>query len=203
MCIKCTDEIVTRYAKTKVTQDQLEPNQTAEIDKLLGKYEDVLTTEPGLTELTEFVIDTGTTEPIFQRAYNTPASLKDSIDTEIQWLLSKGYIRPSTSSWASPMVTVCKPDGSARLFIDFKRINAVTRPEPFFMPRVEEVLEGVGKATFISKIDLTKGYYQIRMKESDVPKTAFICHRGKYEFLRMPFAVQNAPPVFQELCSPC
>ena len=80
----CTDEIVTRYAETKVTQDQLEPNQTAEIDKLLGKYEDVLTTEPGLTELTEFAIDTGKTEPIFQRAYNMPASLKDSIDTEIQ-----------------------------------------------------------------------------------------------------------------------
>ena len=97
------------------------------------------------------------------------------------------------------MVTVRKPDGSARLCVDFKRINAVTRQQPFFMPRVEEVLEGVGKATFISKIDLTKGYYQIRMKESDVPKTAFICHRGKYEFLRMLFGVKNTPAVFQEL----
>ena len=67
------------------------------------------------------------------------------------------------------------------------------------MPRVEEVLEGVGKARYISKLDLTKGYYQIPMLESDVSKTAFICHRGKFEFLRMPFGVKNAPPVFQEL----
>ena len=67
------------------------------------------------------------------------------------------------------------------------------------MPRVEEVLEGVGKAEFISKIYLTKGYYQIKMRESDIPKTAFICHRGKFEFLRMPFGFKNAPAVFQEL----
>ena len=97
------------------------------------------------------------------------------------------------------MVTVRKPDGTAMLCVDFKKINSVMRQDTFYMPRVEEVLEGVGKASFISKLDLTKGYYQIRMRDSDICKTAFICHRGKYEFLRMPFRVKNAPAVFQEL----
>jgi len=72
-------------------------------------------------------------------------------------------------------------------------VNAVTTNQPFYMPRVEEVLEGVGKARYISKLDLSKGYYQVKMHESDVPKTAFVCHRGRYEFTRMPFGVKNAP----------
>ena len=97
------------------------------------------------------------------------------------------------------MVTVRKPDGTARLCVDFKRINQITRQTPFYMPRMEEVLEGVGKAKYIYKIDLRKGYYQIPMVPADISKTAFICHRGKFEFLRMPFGVKNAPVVFQEL----
>ena len=97
------------------------------------------------------------------------------------------------------MVTVRKPDGTARLCVDFKRINQITRLAPFYMPRMEEVLEGVGKAKYIYKIDLRKGYYQIPMVPADISKTAFICHRGKFEFLRMPFGVKNAPVVFQEL----
>ena len=67
------------------------------------------------------------------------------------------------------------------------------------MPRVEEVLEGVGQASFISKLDLTKGYYQIPVQETDIPKTCFICHRGRFEFTRMLFGVRNAPAIFQEL----
>ena len=170
-----------------------------QLEQVLGKYGDVLTSEPGLTSITKFGIDTGDSEPIHQRVYNTPAALKESVDTEIDWLLSQEYIRPSSSPWASPMVTVCKPDGSARLCVDFKCINEVNRQMPFYMPRVEEVLEGVRKARYISKLDLSKGYYQIKMQTGDIPKTAFICHRGKFEFVRMPFGVKNAPAVFQQL----
>ena len=97
------------------------------------------------------------------------------------------------------MVKVRKQDGTARLCIDFKRINQITRQAPFYMLRVEEVLVGVGKAKYIFKVDLTKGYYQIPMVPPDISKTALICHRGKFKFLRMPLGVKNAPAVFQEL----
>ena len=158
-----------------------------------------MTKEPGLTTLVEFGIDTGDSRPIAQRPYNTPLSLRDSVDRELDWLISQGYIRESSSQWASPMVTVKKPDGSARICVDLKRINSVTTPLPFYMPRVEEVLEDVGRSKVISKLDLSKGYYQVPMIVADIPKTCFVCHRGKFEFVRMPFGVRNAPAVFQAL----
>jgi len=92
---------------------------------------------------------------------------------------------------------VRKPNGSARLCVDYKRVNAITADQPFYMPRVEEVLEGVGEAKYISKLDLTKGYYQVQVAPGDIEKTAFVCHRGQFEFLRMPFGVKNAPACFQ------
>ena len=67
------------------------------------------------------------------------------------------------------------------------------------MPRVEEVLEGVGQARFISKLDLSKGYYQVQLTEEAISKTAFTSHRGTFEFTRVPFGVKNAPACFQEL----
>jgi len=96
-------------------------------------------------------------------------------------------------------VAVRKPDGSARLCVDFKKVNALTKDQPFYMPQVEEVLEGIGQAKFVSKLDLTKGYYQVQMAPGDISKTAFICHRGRFEFTRMPFGLKNAPAYFQEI----
>ena len=92
-------------------------------------------------------------------------------------------------------------DGSARLCVDFKKINEVTTPLPFYMPRIKEVLEAVGRFRVISKMDLSKGYYQVPMKPCDIPNTTFVCHRGKNEFVRMPFGVKNTPAVFQSLMS--
>ena len=97
------------------------------------------------------------------------------------------------------MVTVRRADGSARLCVDFRKINDLTRQTPFYMPRVEEVLKGVGQAKYISKLDLSKGYYQVQLTERSIPKTVFTSHRGTFEFTRMPFGVKNVLAAFQEL----
>ena len=193
------DDLISRYAEAKVEPQHLTETRQQQLKQILDEHTKVLDKELGLTDLVKFDIDMGDASPIYQRPYSIPVALKEKVDDEIDWLIAKGYIVPSSSPWASPMVTVCKPDGSARICVDFRKINGITRQTPFYMPRVEEVLEGVGQATFISKLDLSKGYYQVQLTDDAQPKTAFTSHRGTYQFTRMPFGVKNAPACFQEL----
>lgn len=106
---------------------------------------------------------------------------------------------PSTSPWTSPIVPVRKKDGSLRLCIDYRKLNDMTTEDRYPMPRVEELLEKLGKAKYISTLDLTKGYYQVSMAPSDRKKTAFMAPMGKFEFTRMPFGLKGAPATFQRL----
>ena len=194
-----SDSMDHQYTEVVVSGKVDNLNRESDIQDWLSEYNETLTKNPGLTRLVEFSIDTGDSRPIAQWPYNTPLNLRDNVDKELDWLLSKGYIRESDSQWASPMVTVKKPDGSARICVDFKKINSVTTPLPFYMPRVKEVLEAVGWSKVISKMNLSKGCYQVPMVKADVGKTSFVCHRDKFEFLRMPFGVRIAPAVFQAL----
>ena len=187
------------FATANVQAQELTSQQQAQLEDVLQGYEDVLTKDPGLTTLMTFDINTGEAEPVQQRPYSTPVALKDSVNKELSWLLKKGYIVPSSSPWSSPMVTVRKTDGSAQICVDFRRVNSLTRQITFFMPRVEEVIEGIGKARFISKLDLSKGFYQVRLTDEAMEKTAFTCHKGAFHFTRMPFGVKNAPACFQSL----
>ena len=193
------DELTNSFASAKLEGQVLTGRQQQQLDEVLLAHQAILTKDPGLTTLVKFNIDTGDADPIQQRPYSTPVALKASVDDEITWLLNKGYIVPSSSPWASPMVTVRKADGSARLCVDFCRVNSLTRQTPFFMPRVEEVIEGIGRAKFISKLDLSKGFYQVELADSAMEKMAFTCHRGAFHFTRMPFGVKNAPACFQSL----
>ena len=193
------DIITDRFAEAKVKEKDLSGEQQQQLQTVLSKYDKVLNKEPGLTSLVQFSIDTGQAEPIYQRPYGIPVAMREKVDSELDWLIEREFIRTSSSPWVSPMVTVKKPDGSARLCVDFRKINQLTRQIPFYMPRVEEVLEGVGQAHYISKLDLSKGYYQVRLDSQSMEKTAFTSHWGVFEFTRMPFSVKNAPACFQEL----
>ena len=127
------DDILDRYSEVVFDGEQLCDKQARDIKQIDDRYSDILTKEPGLTNRITFSIDTGDSRPIFQRAYNTPVTLKQSIDKQIDWLLQQNFIRLSTSPWSSPMVTVKKPDGTARLCVDFQRINSVTQQVPFYI----------------------------------------------------------------------
>ncbi|CAM5073805.1 unnamed protein product [Eretmochelys imbricata] len=114
-------------------------------------------------------------------------------------MLQMGVIRPSESAWASPVVLVPKPDGEIRFCVDYHKLNAVTRPDNYPMPRTDELLEKLGQAQFISTLDLTKGYWQVPLDESAKERSAFTTHLGLYEFNVLPFGLRNAPTTFQRL----
>ena len=113
--------------------------------------------------------------------------------------MSKGFIRPSISPWEAPVLFVTKKDGSLRLCIDYKQLNRVTIRNEYPLPRVDELFDHLQGSRVYSKIYLRSRYYQLRVQESDVPKTAFRTRYGHYEFLVMPFGFTNAPTLFIDL----
>ena len=140
----------------------------------------------------------GTTHILRTPYRMAPTELKE-LKTQLQELLDKGFIRPSVSPWGAPVLFVKKKDGTLRMCIDYRQINKVTVKNKYLLPRREDLFDQLRGASVFSKIDLRSGYYQLRVKEVDVPKTAFRTRYGHYEFLVIPFGLTNAPTAFMDL----
>jgi len=117
---------------------------------------------------------------------------------QINSLLENGFIKPSLSPYGSPCLFV-KKDGSVRLVVDYRKLNAITIKNSFGLPRADEQMESIRGAKIFTKLDLHSGYNQLRVREEDQPKTAFKCRFGHFHFTVTPFGLTNAPASFQEL----
>jgi hypothetical protein len=120
------------------------------------------------------------------------------LKNQLQELLDKGYIRPS-SPWGSPTLFVKKKDVSLHMCVDYRPLNVVTIKNKYPLPRIDILFDQLASAEVFSKIDLRSGYHQIKIRASDVPKTAFSTRYGLHEFLVMSFGLTNAPAYFMYL----
>jgi hypothetical protein len=148
----------------------------------------------------EFVIELQPgTAPISKRPYRMPPNELTELKIQLQDLLDKGYICPSASPWGCPALFVKNKDNSLRLCVDYRTLNAVTIKNKYPLPRIDILFDQLARAKVFSKIDLRSGYHQIKIRSSDIPKTAFSTRYGLYECLVMSFGLTNAPAYFMYL----
>ena len=153
----------------------------------------------GTTSLTQMSIDTGDSDPVSQKPYPIAMKHYNWMKEEIDKLLEAGVIRNSHSSWSVPIIVVLKGDGGKCLVIDYKALNKVTRKFVWPMPKVEDNFSQLNGAKYFSTLDLRAGYHHFRLTADSIPKTAFTSLFGKYEFVKVPFGLAQAPAYFQEL----
>lgn len=173
--------------------------ELGKLEELQLEFADIITGEPGNTPLAEYSIVTGEHTVVKSAPHAISSIRAEEMRIEIEKLLVNGIVRHFASPWASPLVPVMKPDHSVWLCVDYRRLNGITQPDPYCMSLIEDLLHRVGQNTHITKMDLSKGSYQVPVAALDVPKTYFISHMRKFEFLRMLFGLINAPTMFQQL----
>ncbi|GKC36162.1 putative reverse transcriptase domain-containing protein, partial [Tanacetum coccineum] len=137
--------------------------------------------------------------PVARAPYRLAPSEMKELSDQLQELSDKGFIRPSSSPWGAPVLFVKKKDGSFRMCIDYRELNKLTVKNRYPLPRIDDLFDQLQGSSVYSKIDLRSGYHQLRVREEDIPKTAFRTRYGHYEFQVMPFGLTNAPAVFMDL----
>ena len=183
--------------KVKMGGSVLSEFQKMELQKLLDGYGNIVTSALGKVSSTHHTINTGDSPPIRSHPYRIALGWRAELKEGVLRLVRQGKLVPSQSPWSAPMVPVRKPSGAIRLCIDYRRLNQATVPDPYEMPRVEDLLDDVAEAAWLSKLDMNQGFYQVPPQADSGPKTAFCSPWGKFCFTRMPFGMMNAPATFQ------
>uniref|UniRef100_A0A0A9XBE2 RNA-directed DNA polymerase n=1 Tax=Lygus hesperus TaxID=30085 RepID=A0A0A9XBE2_LYGHE len=194
-----------------IRQDHLNEEEKSELRKLLLDYPDIFydENEPlSTTTLAEHEIRTTDEIPVYSKSYRYPEIFKAEVKAQIQKMIENDIIQPSNSPYNSPLWIVPKKEDASgkkkfRIVIDYRLLNQKTIDDKYDLPNIEDILSKLGKCKYFTTLDLTSGFWQVKMKESSIPKTAFSTEHGKWQFKKMPFGLKNAPSTFQRLMDNC
>jgi len=178
----------------------LSERQRQQIHEMIKEFPNLFSDIPGETDAVEHEITLTNSDIPNQRPYRVPQASLELMKREVQELVDLGIVRESNSPFASPALLVKKDGGTAvRMVVDYRLLNSATLNDPYPMRRVDDTLDQIGKARFLTGLDLSKGYLQVKLKEESIPKSAFVTPFGLFEYTRMSFGLKNSGRTFQRL----
>ncbi len=179
--------------------DHLTPDQKADIVELISDFNCLFSDVPKLTNVLQHDINVNGARPIKQHAYRVNPTKRSVMRQEVNYLLENGLAKHSYSPWSSPCLLVPKKDGTFRFCTDFRKVNAVTVPDSYPLPRMEDCVDNIGSACFVSKLDMLKGYWQVPLTLPASEISAFVTPDSFLQYTAMAFGLRNAPATFQRL----
>ena len=190
----------TDHKSDQFALDHLTVEQQQQLSSLLKSFGRVFNDFPGKTNLVKHTIELKpNTRPVRLMPYRCNPEKAELVKKEIEEMKKMGVIEDSSSPWSSPIVLIPKQDGSWRFCVDYRKVNSVTVADAFPLPRIDDLIDRIGSARFLTKIDLSRGYWQVPLDEESAPVSAFVTPFGLFQWKYMPFGLCNAPATFQKL----
>lgn len=177
----------------------LTKEQESDIVQLISEFPSLFGDVPSRTTVLEHDIDVGEARPIKQHPYRINADKRKQMEKEVAYLRENNLAHPSSSAWSSPCLLVPKPDSTVRFCTDYRKVNKITVPDSFPMPRVDDCIDTIGSANYVSKLDLLKGYWQVPLTDRASEISAFVTPDSFMQYTVMAFGMRNAPATFQRL----
>lgn len=185
----------------------VDPKIKPKLEKLCEEFNDIFALKDDVLSVNNFYeqkISLQDSRPVYIKNYRMPESQKEEINSQIKRMLDDGIIQHSTSPYNNPILLVPKKsDGEKkwRLVIDFRQLNKNISPDKFPLPRIDEILDQLGRAKYFSTLDLMAGFHQIPLTNESKKYTAFSSSKGHFEFNRLPFGLNISPNSFQRMMS--